>query len=553
MATMGFIKSTNTEIVTSSIIVPETFTHSIAFGQTGCGKTTSFIYPNLKNRLELGHGILLYDYKGKEHLSVKYLAEKAGRLNDVVEIGKPWGENINLIQNMDEEELDHFFDNILKHGDDQKYWQNSAKSLGQSILKILKAIECFSEVMVKIDSDFDNGEAFIYTKKFSRGSKYPTKRTITSLVGVCNTFNNLVNFIKNLNELEKTTDEMIKDSVRDLLEKSSDENLDTAKLLIHELIRSRENLLEVIKESSTSLDSFGDNSNENLTQNIIGSLISPLISLSQNSFFNTNSFDIASALNNGKIIVINTQALSDAAVESLSNAILHELTQRTRSVNLNPISIFMDEAQRILSKATDLPIDVLREAKVDVFLSTQNSALLKDKLKSEKFDALMGNLTNKFYFKSSTDEELETSCMLNMFESFEYISSEDSYTSLHTSKPLYIDLKQKINIEYKYQKKYDILKEYAYEFYEKKSIVEFVPRLYKDKKLILIDIKTMKEQVINSLNLKSIAHIGYKVEKLFKEVTQEVDEDLERYNEYEVENECYVENEDDDLDMVSGF
>ena len=45
MATMGFIKSDkNRESKTSKIIVPETFTHSIAFGQTGCGKTTSFIY-----------------------------------------------------------------------------------------------------------------------------------------------------------------------------------------------------------------------------------------------------------------------------------------------------------------------------------------------------------------------------------------------------------------------------------------------------------------------------------------------------------------------------
>ena len=106
MATMGFLQTSDiTSPSTSEILTPVTFTHSIAFGQTGCGKTTGFIYPNLKHRISLGHGILLFDYKGKEHLSTKFLADRAKRLGDVVEIGKPWGESINLVQNMDEEEL----------------------------------------------------------------------------------------------------------------------------------------------------------------------------------------------------------------------------------------------------------------------------------------------------------------------------------------------------------------------------------------------------------------------------------------------------------------
>ena len=66
MATMGFIQpAQETSLstpVTNVVLVPETFTHAIAFGQTGSGKTTGFIYPNLQNRLALGHGILLYDY-----------------------------------------------------------------------------------------------------------------------------------------------------------------------------------------------------------------------------------------------------------------------------------------------------------------------------------------------------------------------------------------------------------------------------------------------------------------------------------------------------------
>ena len=297
MSSMGFIKSTSENITSTSIVVPETFTHSIAFGQTGCGKTTSFIYPNLKNRLSLGHGVLLYDYKGKEHSSVKFLAKQVGRLDDVVEIGKPWGESINLVENMDENELDKFFDNILKHGDDNKYWQNSAKSLGQSVLKVLKAIDGFSKCMSKVDKDFEKGKPIINAGLFS----YPTHRTFISLIKVCKTFDSLGEFIDNLNLLSQTTLSMIEESIVQMLKLEID--IDTLKPLYIDLVRSRERLKEVIEQTTDSLENFGKNSNENLTQNIIGSLISPLVSLSQNSFFNTNSFDIATALNNGKIVL----------------------------------------------------------------------------------------------------------------------------------------------------------------------------------------------------------------------------------------------------------
>ncbi len=529
MATMGFIKSQeDTKIATSSIIVPETFTHSIAFGQTGCGKTTSFIYPNLQQRLKLGHGILLYDYKGKEHLSVKYLADNIGRLDDVVEIGKPWGESINMIERMDEEELDHFFDNVLKHGDDNKYWQNSAKSLGQSILKVLKAIDGFYKCISKTDENFSKDRIYIEAGSYY----YPTKRTFTSLIKVCKTFETLGSFIENLDSLLSKTQVMIIDSAKTMIDRETE--IESFKPIYANLVRSRKRLIDAVTEATDSLDNFGKDSNENLTQNIIGSLTSPLLSISQNSFFNTDSFDIVSALNSGKIVVINTEALSNAALESLNNVILHELSKRTRSININPISIFIDEAQRVLSKTTDLPIDVLREAKVDVFLSTQNSALFKDKLSSEKFDALMGNLTQKYYFNNSTDEEIESENLLNLLDIFEFISSGDDFSKVNISEPLYISVNEKMNIEYKYQKKSKVLLEYAYAYHRKKIILEYIPRLYKDKKLLAINIKTMKEEIIDSYNLKDMTLTDREVISLFQEAVDELNNDANYKYEYEM-------------------
>jgi len=533
MGTMGFIKSSEMTPPPSSILVEETFTHSIAFGQTGSGKTTSFIYPNLKNRIELGHGILLYDYKGKEHASVKFLANEMGRLDDVVEIGKPWGESINMLENMDEEELDLFFENVLSHGDDSKYWSNSAKSLGQSILEVLGAIDNFSKAMFEIDKDFCNGR---YIN--AGGFFYPVNRTFSSLVKVCNTYENLVKFINNLTDLIRTTKRVMLESARKEIE--SEEEIELFKPKYSRVVRAHERLKEVIKDTADSLENFGKNSNENLTQNIIGSLTSPLITLAQNRFFNTNSFDIASALNEGKIIIVNAESLSDALLESLNNVILHELSKRTRKIDLNPVSIFIDEAQRVLSEKTDLPVDILREAKVDVFLATQNGALLKERLSSEKYDALIGNLTQKYYFKNSVKEELDEENMLGSLVTFEYMSYDGEFSEVIQSEPIYISKKEKLLIEYKYQKKHKILTDYTYLNRKKSLVLEYVPRMYKDKKLMAINIKTMKEEIVEAQSLEDIVHLQESLDLLFDEIVDDIRREREMYEEYDNELEFDV-------------
>lgn len=511
MATMGFLQNSETTTKqTTSILVPETFTHAIAFGETGCGKTSSFIYPNLKERMKLKHGILLYDYKGKEHLAVKYLAMEHGRLGDVVEIGKAWGEDINFIQKMDEDELDKFFDIILKHGDDNKYWQNSAKSLGQLLLSILGAIENVAIALERVDR--------VKREKFEKcklsEGYYPTKRTLQTLLYTCNTFEALKHFINDLGMLRGRIEELISKAARFAIANEGQSSELKAKLTV--LISTKEALITLIDESKNQFKGFGSDSNENLTQNIIGTLIAPLMSLARNEHFNTNAFDIVKALNAGKIVVINVEALSNATVESLNNSILYELSKRTRSSHIRPISIFIDEVQRVMSASTDIPIDVFREAKVDLFLATQNSSLLKEKLKEEKFNALMGNLTRKYYYKSSHDEALETQLSLSELETFEFISSCDDYMYRCSSKPIFLDRDKLLRVEFKYQKSKKVLERFLYKYRNAKIIIDFDARLYKDNKVIAIDLDTKKEYVLDSLTKENIEHLEKKVEALFK-------------------------------------
>ena len=525
MQTMGFIQSNSNTNTSSSILVPQTFTHSIAFGQTGSGKTTGYIYPNLQERVQKGHGVLLYDYKGNEHLSVKYFAAQAGRLDDVIEIGKPWGEYINLIENMGEEEFDRFFDNVLHHSDDNKFWQNSAKALGQTILKILREISNFSNEIQKIEGN--STEAHIKAGKFY----YPTKYTLASLVKVCQTFEKLGGFINNLTDLLFRTNQMIQESLQRAIKNHKD--IDALKPQYASLIRARERLVKVIKETSDSLEGLGKDSNENLTQNIIGSLISPLFSLSQNQFFNTNNFDIAKALSLGKIIVINTVSLSDEAIESFNNIILDELTKRTHNITNNPISIFIDEAQRILSDNTDLPIDVLREAKVDIFLAVQNSALLKKKLSEENFDALIGNLTSQFYFQNGDAEDIDSEHELKNLNSFEYLTNANGFIKLQHSQPLHVSLKEKIEIEYLFQKRHKVLDNFSYQKRKESIILKYDPRMYKNDELHAVDINTLAQSTVDVESEKSLNHIASELKHLFELAIEEVNSDINHEYEYE--------------------
>ena len=78
---MGFINKNETQTVLP--IVEDTFTNAICYGQTGSGKTTGFMLQNIENRIKLGHGILIYDFKGNFHEQVKVLASKHYKLNDL--------------------------------------------------------------------------------------------------------------------------------------------------------------------------------------------------------------------------------------------------------------------------------------------------------------------------------------------------------------------------------------------------------------------------------------------------------------------------------------
>ena len=69
-----------------------------------------------------------------------------------------------------------------------------------------------------------------------------------------------------------------------------------------------------------------------------------------------------------------------------------------------PLTIVMDEAQKVLNNNFELPLDTLREYQVEVVLATQSIANLKEKLNSDKVEALLANLVHKIYLNGQDME-----------------------------------------------------------------------------------------------------------------------------------------------------
>ncbi|MCT7492565.1 hypothetical protein [Aliarcobacter cryaerophilus] len=453
-ATIGFIptkikNSSNKAKKGKELIVPKLYTHSCAVGQTGCGKTTSYIYPNLNERISLNDGILVMDYKGKEHNAVKLFAKRHNRLNDVLEIGKPWGESINIIKYMSEANLEDFIVGILGLNDGKNdYWSSAGTNLGIACLNIIGKLEDLIAAMNKLE----NKDSLIHNcfrtnlKIDNKDRGYlkgiPTLKNLKSLYEITASTDSIKLFISNLDPLcmhiEKgIQDTIFNDDVDMELEDINNKYKDVLELLC---------LLEdSIKKYYPVLETFQKDKSSTNFSSILSALNKPLAGFATKDYLNGDSFDVIDALNSSKIVVINTQELSELVLANYSYSIFKELQKRVTKNSVCDIAVFIDEAQRVVSKEFDLPIDVLREAKVELFLSYQNEDLMIEKIGISAYQALYKNLSHRFVFKNNE-------IGLSKLKSFEYkdLSKKDS-TKTRVSKPIFLEDKELFDVEKEYQ------------------------------------------------------------------------------------------------------
>jgi hypothetical protein len=485
MKSMGFIK-TKQIIEKPTTIVAETFTHSCAIGQTGCGKTTGYIYPNILNRIKNHHALIVFDYKGKEHNAVKVLANQCNRLDDIVEIGKDWGKSINVIKYMNDANLENFlFELFALDGTDNIYWGRSATNISMTILKVLGYIE---QILSKAD-DINLKEKIDNTINKLNSFQYPKTKTLYSLSLIAKSLEDLKRFVKNLDYIHNCILKEVKEAIILNFEEMSKDEI---KKKYHELLYVIEQFKLNIEIAENNLNSFDTSSNNNTKtlQTIILAMNTPLMNIANIKWLNEDEFDLVESLNRGEIIIFNTKTFSENILSSYCNAIFMELTKRTNMTNLKPVSIFVDEAQRIMSRTIDLPIDVLREAKVDLFLAFQNEELMIQKLGENRYFSLIKNMKNQYIFKNIgflNDHDL------SKLETFEYYVSEDN-PKKNIAELIFLEKEDLFNVELKYQKSINLHDKYNLEGKDRNRVIIYDEYAIKENIIYLIDKNEVKYQ-----------------------------------------------------------
>lgn len=519
MRKMGFIiEKETTPVSNNSLIVTKDYTHSCAIGQTGSGKTSCYIYPNLQQRIKDKDAILFFDYKGKEHQAVKYFAKEHNRFNDVIEIGKDWGKSINIIKYMSKSDLEDFIKNIVSMEKSNEYWARAGSNIAVSILSIISDYDKF---ITLVENHPKKDELFIFCIKDDSSKNIPRAKTLYSLYEIVKSTESVKEFHEHMSSFtEDFTDglKQLTTQSEQLVVRKEVNIVNSLKDITKELFILQKKLNDNLKCLSTFQQKTGSSNHESL----INSINKPISSLSLKKSLNDDNFDVIEALNQNKIVIINTQEFSDSALSYFSNSLFKEFEKRTNQMANNSISVFIDEAQRVISSEYDLPIDVLREARVELFLAFQNEELMVEKLGLNKYKSLSKNITRKFQFKNEDDEDTDN------LEKFEYVASD----SVKKAVPIFLDKSILFNIELEYQRKLNIFKKYDINKSSYKNMV-FIhdSKLFENNQMLLININNKAEIVeikekVDEIEFKEFFDSIFSIENDYAECFQEFREQL---------------------------
>jgi len=426
--------------------IPIDFRHCLILGATGSGKTASVITPILLERMKNGHGILIFDFKGNYHYIVKALAKKYNKLHDVIELGRDYGKFINLLEDLPVESLDKIFKPILGHNEKDKFWENSAIQLAISILAIIK-----------------------YMRELT--DNYKHSYSIKSLIEIAGKAEKLKKFKKETLYI-----------INKILNNSNDS---LEELILIKIIAKYYKMLDNVADDS-SLEKMINENEKTILTSIIGSLINPIASLIKENI-NIDEIDILEELSKRKIIIVSLNDFEENTLNIIVSSIFSKIHLFKMSYSDFPLTIIMDEAQKVLNNYFPLPLDTLREYQTEVILATQSIDNLREGLDSKKVEAYLANLVHKIYLNGKDME-------LQKFEAF----YNGSYYQLT---PIEVSNIEKFLVEKEFQKKYSKLKH--------------LPFKYKGQDVIYSKFSETK-LIVKDNNLKAIG----KVDFILKHITK---------------------------------
>lgn len=403
MQPMGFKASKRSDVHAIVDLPINDFKHILFMGQTGSGKTTGGINPIINSRLAEGYGMIIFDEKGKEHKTIKVLANRSNRLDDVLEFGKPHSFRINLLEGMSERQLERFLTQIIK-GDDN--WLVGAINMFMDTYRWLNSIKSFYHCAKEIFGydDFpilvDKGEEEYEKKQVP--IKHEISRDPITLAEMGHYFRDPVTFII-ITQLHEHFSNVISSRIRTELNDLMDYNdvLEEKLGKLDELHHQSEAYGKKLKSYKIKIDNSEASGN-----NGVYFLLSSTLGQFVNQTYINDPYgeNIVKLLESNKVIVINTESFSNSVLAVILTKTLGELTVRAKKVNSHPISVVIDEANRVLTHDSDLHVDILRESKVEIVLAAQNHEQMIAKMGSTKWSSFAQNFNTRLTFDGPSDE-----------------------------------------------------------------------------------------------------------------------------------------------------
>ena len=353
-------------------VVPADFTHALCTGETGSGKTSGFMLPNIEERIVRGHGIFAVDFKGNLHAQIKSLAQKHGRLRDVVEIGTPWGEGVNLLEGTNRTLFSRMLDGIVNE-EKRDFWHASAVALGLHVYDILTAMEDVAEIFAEAGVE---------------GVEPPYRLDLPNMGRILQQASSLEGFLRRCRlflqeecyEVVTKLPPFARGAFRQARE-GAEEHL--------EFIRS---FVKDIDESSPAAGSGG----------VLFSLRQLVQAMSDGAV--SGSGDLMEYLEDGKIVVIRSDAFSDMLTRVFMQMLFTRLSRR---LSHTPVTLFVDEFQRVVGSDNLPHVDVFREKRVELIAAVQNIRQLENRVGERVCDEFLGNILHRYEFANHLENDLE--------------------------------------------------------------------------------------------------------------------------------------------------
>ena len=387
---MGFSINDNSKDTVNAQIPAMDFRHVLIEGSTGNGKTASFILPTLNDRISRNNAIIFFEHKGHEHRKIKLLAEQNNRLSDVIELGKVTGSYINILAMFDSNMLTSVITKLC--GNEDIYWSMASAQLAVRVVELHRKLHKIGDILVSTFAvDKEIFTVNLMDEHFSEYGmlKIEEEASFLTLAKIVRTPNSLTSFFKKLKVIQKVIDKEIQIIYKVHVE--NEKYINKIKMLISEFITFEE-LLD--KYANFLVEDSSEASGNNGVLQILNNAISTLSTL---DYLNKSEVDILKVIDENAIIIIDTQAISISVYAVFIESLLQKLSGRIKYQIPKEISIFIDEANRVLRKNIDLQNDVLRESRVELVLAIQNENQMILKFGETEWEAIVANVRQRYY------------------------------------------------------------------------------------------------------------------------------------------------------------